>query len=311
MRHEPVLLEEVVDLVRPANEAGVIVDATVGLGGHSEALLERWPEARLIGIDRDPVALEASRVRLARFGDRLRLIEGRYERLIDILESAGVTRVDAILADLGVSSMQFDTAERGFSFRNDGPLDMRMGGEGPTAADVVNEMPEPELARILRQYGEEPQSRAIAAAIARARRSGPIRTTSELAEVVRGVKKARRGQIDPATLTFQALRIVVNEEIEGLAEFVRDGVDSLVPGGRIGVISFHSLEDRVVKQTMRELTGECRCPPRLPECVCDPVESVALVERRAVKASEAEMDRNPRSRSARLRVAERLQGKDE
>lgn len=307
MRHEPVLLKEVVELVRPADPAGVIVDATVGLGGHSEALLDRWPDAELIGIDRDPMALEASADRLGRFGDRVRLIEGRHELLIEILKSAGVKRVDALVADLGVSSMQFDTAERGFSFRHDAPLDMRMGREGRTAADLVNELPEQELAGILRKYGEEPKARAIAAAIVRARRSEPITTTTELAAIIREVSRPRRDRIDPSTLTFQALRIAVNEEIEGLAGFVRDGVEVLAVGGRIGIISFHSLEDRVVKQTLRELTGECRCPPRLPECVCDPVERVSLVERKAIKASAEEVDRNPRSRSARLRVAERLQ----
>lgn len=305
-RHDPVLLREVVELAIPARPDGIVVDATVGLGGHSEALLERWPEARLIGIDRDARALEIAGDRLARFGDRVRLIEGKYESLIDILEGEAVEEIDLLLADLGVSSMQLDRASRGFSFRMEGPLDMRMGSEGPTAADLVNTLDDRALARILREWGEEPMANAIARAIVRARQEGPIETTSRLSEVIRTVKRPRADRIDPATLTFQALRIATNEELVGLAEFVEDASMALRPKGRIAVISFHSLEDRIVKRTIRKLEGECICPPGMPVCGCGAHQTLRAVTRRPVEAAEDEVRINARSRSAKLRVAERV-----
>ncbi|HSN68513.1 MAG TPA: 16S rRNA (cytosine(1402)-N(4))-methyltransferase RsmH [Thermoanaerobaculia bacterium] len=305
-RHDPVLLEEVIELVTPARPDGILVDATVGLGGHAKALLERWPDARLIGIDRDPRALEIARERLAGFSGRVRLCQAKHETLIEILDGEVVDRIDLLLADLGVSSLQLDEANRGFSFRAEGPLDMRMGEEGLTAADLVNELDEKALARLLREWGEEPMAGPIARAIVRARSEAPIETTLRLAEIIRTVKKPRRDRIDPATLTFQALRIAANEELTGLAGFLESGTERLRPGGRIAVISFHSLEDRIVKQTFRKLEGECICPPGMPVCGCGAVATVKVITRRPVTAGDEETERNPRARSAKLRVAERV-----
>ncbi len=310
MKHEPVLLEPVLEYLEPNRRDGVLVDATVGLGGHSEALLERHAGIRLIAIDRDPEALERSRERLSRFGDRVTFVRGRHESLIDILKQSGietpVRSISGLLADLGVSSMQLDDASRGFSFRFEGPLDMRMGSEGRSATDLVNDLDEYELMRIIRDYGEEPMARRIARAIVEARTEAPIETTSRLAEVIRSVKKPRYNAIDPSTLTFQALRIATNEELVGLDRFVDDAVSVLEPGARVAIISFHSLEDRIVKRAFRRLEGECTCPPNLPVCGCGAQALVEVLTGRPVTASEEEMQRNPRSRSAKLRVAERV-----
>ncbi len=306
MRHEPVHLSEVLEDLDPPRPDGTFVDATVGLGGHSEALLERHPEARLVAIDRDPRALERSRERLSRFGDRVTFHQGRHESLIDILKQSNAGQVSGLLADLGVSSMQLDDATRGFSFRFEGPLDMRMGAEGTSAADLVNSLDEYELARIIRDYGEEPMARRIAGAIVKAREEAPIETTSRLADVIRTVKKPRYNEIDPSTLTFQALRIATNEELTGLDRFVDDAVSVLERGARAAIISFHSLEDRIVKRAFRRLEGKCTCPPNLPVCGCGAKALVDVLTGRPVTASEEEMVRNPRSRSAKLRVAERV-----
>jgi 16S rRNA (cytosine1402-N4)-methyltransferase len=306
MKHEPVLLNEVLEYLRPNRPDGTLVDATVGLGGHAEALLERHPAVRLVAIDRDPEALQRSKERLSRFGDRVMFVRGRHESLIDILKQSGVEAASGLLADLGVSSMQLDDAGRGFSFRFEGPLDMRMGAEGRSAADLVNTMDEQELATIIRDYGEEPMSRRIARAIVAARAEAPIETTTRLAEVIRSVKKPRFGEIDPSTLTFQALRIATNEELTGLDRFADDAVSVLEPGARAGIISFHSLEDRIVKRAFRRLQGECTCPPGMPVCGCGAVSVVRILTGRPVTASEEEEQRNPRSRSAKLRVAEKL-----
>jgi 16S rRNA (cytosine1402-N4)-methyltransferase len=306
MRHQPVLLNEIIEHLVPARPDGTLVDATVGLGGHSEALLERHPEVRLIGIDRDPAALERSRERLSRFGDRVTLVRGRHESLIDILKQSNTGAVSGLLADLGVSSMQLDDASRGFSFRFDAPLDMRMGPEGRSAADLVNTLDEFELTRILRDYGEEPMARRIARAIVHARVTGPIETTVQLSEVIKSVKRQRYGDIDPATLTFQALRIATNEELVGLERFVDDAVSVLEPGARVAIISFHSLEDRIVKRAFRRLEGECTCPPNLPVCGCGAKASIEQLTGRPLTASEEELERNPRSRSAKLRVAQKV-----
>jgi 16S rRNA (cytosine1402-N4)-methyltransferase len=305
MRHEPVLFEEVLGYLRPSREDGVMVDATVGLGGHAEGLLVRHPRVRLVAIDRDPEALERSRERLEPFADRVTFARGRHESLIDILKQSKVDAITGLLADLGVSSMQLDDASRGFSFRHDAPLDMRMGPDSRSAADLVNSLDEGELARIIRQYGEEPMARRIAAAIVAARGEAPIETTSRLAEVIRSVKKARFHEIDPATLTFQALRIAANEELTGLDRFIDDAVEMLEVGARIGVISFHSLEDRIVKRALKRLEGQCTCPPGLPVCGCGAREIVKVLTGRPVTATEDEVNRNPRSRSAKLRVAEK------
>jgi len=306
-RHDPVLLQRVVELLRPVEEEGILVDATVGLGGHSEELLSRYPGVRLLGIDRDPQALARSRERLARFGERVRLRRGRYESLIDILNSETIGEVDGIVADLGLSSLQLDKPERGFSFRQEGPLDMRMSGEGTTAAELVNSLDEAELARILRQYGEEPMARRIAKAIVEAREASPIKTTAQLADVVRRVKRPRpHEKIDPATLTFQALRIATNEELVGLESFLVEATGRLKSTARIVIISFHSLEDRIVKRTFRRLEGQCVCPPRMPYCRCGAKQIVKVLSKRPIEADRDEVQRNPRARSAKLRAAEKL-----
>ena len=303
--HEPVLLQEIVEFLRPDREDGTLVDATVGLGGHAEALLERYPATRLVAIDRDPQALELARKRLEKFGDRVAFAVGRHESLIDILKQSKIETISGLVADLGVSSMQLDDASRGFSFRFDAPLDMRMGPDSTRAADLVNQLDESELARILRDYGEEPMARRIARAIVEARHSTPIETTGQLAAVVRSVKKSRPHDIDPSTLTFQALRIAANEELTGLDRFIDDAVSVLESRARIAVISFHSLEDRIIKRALRRLEGECTCPPGMPVCGCGAKEVVKILTGRPVTASEDEVKRNPRSRSAKLRVAEK------
>ena len=303
--HEPVLLQPVIDYLRPNRKDGTLVDATVGLGGHAEALLERYPRAHLVAIDRDPRALKLARERLGRFGSRVTFAQGRHESLIDILKQSNLETISGLVADLGVSSMQLDDASRGFSFRLDAPLDMRMGPDSTTAATLVNGLEEHELARILREYGEEPMARRIARAIVEARQSAPIETTGQLAAIVRGVKKSKPRDIDPATLTFQALRIAANEELVGLDRFIDDAVSVLESGARIAVISFHSLEDRIVKRALRRLKGECTCPPGMPVCGCGAKDLVSVLTGRPVTASEDEVNRNPRSRSAKLRIAEK------
>ncbi|MGN6185250.1 MAG: 16S rRNA (cytosine(1402)-N(4))-methyltransferase RsmH [Thermoanaerobaculia bacterium] len=306
MKHEPVLLNEILEHLVPARRDGVLVDATLGLGGHAEALLERNPDIRLLGIDRDPEALERSQARLSRFGGRVTFARGRHESLIDILKQSNIESVSGLLADLGVSSMQLDDATRGFSFRFEGPLDMRMGSEGRSAADLVNTLDERELFVIIRDYGEEPMARRIARAIVEARAEAPIETTSRLAEVIRSVKRVRPHDIDPSTLTFQALRIATNEELTGLDRFIDDAVSVLEPNARIAIISFHSLEDRIVKRAFRRLEGECTCPPNLPVCGCGAKAVIDVLTSRPMTASEEEEGRNPRSRSAKLRIAQRI-----
>ncbi|HEX7192192.1 MAG TPA: 16S rRNA (cytosine(1402)-N(4))-methyltransferase RsmH [Thermoanaerobaculia bacterium] len=305
MQHEPVLLQEILEYLRPARDHGTLVDATVGLGGHAEGLLKMYPHVRLVAIDRDPAALEKSRERLSFAGDRVTFVRGRHEQLIDILKQHGIESVSGVLADLGVSSMQLDDATRGFSFRFDAPLDMRMGPESRSAADLVNSLDEADLAAILRDYGEEPMAKRIARAIVNARNEGPIETTTRLAEVVRSVKRSRPHEIDPSTLTFQALRIAANEELTELDRFVTDAVSVAEPGARVAIITFHSLEDRIVKRAFRRLKGECVCPPGLPVCGCGALEIVKVLTHRPVTASDEEVNRNPRSRSAKLRVAEK------
>ena len=304
--HVPVLLREVLEALRPSR-GGVFVDATLGLGGHAEAILDASPHARLVGIDRDPEALEFARERLARFGDRFVSVEGRHEELALHLDRLGLVEVDGVLADLGVSSLQLDRPERGFSFMKDGPLDMRMGRTGPTAADLVAELPAEELARVFRDYGEEPRAKAVARAVANARREAPIRTTGELRSLVAKAVGGRREEgRDPATRVFQALRIATNRELVELERFLDDAIARLSLGGRLAVLSYHSLEDRIVKDVFRDRSAGCSCPPSFPVCVCSRRRVLALVTRKAVRPSDEEVLGNRRARSARMRVAERV-----
>ena len=300
--HLPVLTDRVVELLAPAGP-GLLVDATVGLGGHAEALLRAVPEFQLVGLDRDPQALARAGERLQPFSDRVQLVEETFDRLPLVLRRLGLGAPVAVLADIGCSSLQLDSAERGFSFATDGPLDMRMGGTGPTAADLLQQSEWEELVRILRDYGEERRARAIARAIVRRREHEPLRTTAQLSRLVQDVMGGRERRIHPATRTFQALRIAVNDELGQLERFLEPAIRSLKSGGRIAVISFHSLEDRIVKHSLRRLAGRCTCPPDFPVCRCNPQRVVEVLTSSPVRPDEEEIDRNPRARSARLRAA--------
>jgi 16S rRNA (cytosine1402-N4)-methyltransferase len=302
--HVPVLEGLVVGGLRPRPGAR-LVDATIGLGGHAAALLAAADDTTLLGLDRDPQALERTRARLGAYGDRVILREASFAELGAALAAVGWDAADAVLLDLGVSSMQIDDPARGFSFRAEAPLDMRMGpGAGTTAAELVNAADERELVRILREYGEEPRARAIAAAIVRAR---PLATTTALAAVVaRVVGRGKPGR-HPATRTFQALRIAVNDELAALDAVLDDGWRWLRPGGRLAVLAYHSLEDRRVKTAFRGWAAACHCPPHVLRCVCGWRPTVRLVTPRAVRPDAEEIARNPRARSARLRIVERLE----
>lgn len=307
--HEPVLLRETLELLAPRPGA-TLVDATLGGGGHAEALLETLgPDGRLLGIDRDPAALEITRRRLERFGQRFTALRGDHNDVVELLQEAEIFVTDGILLDLGVSSMQLDDPARGFSFRADGPLDMRMDPGSPlTAAAFLAGCSEEELKRVLRSYGEERMARAIARALVRERAREPITRTGQLAAIVERVlgPGARRFRIHPATRTFQALRIAVNQEVEGLTELVSGAVSILRRGGRLAVIAYHSLEDRAIKRAMKSLAERCTCPRELPVCGCGRENLVRILTRKAVRPTAEEVARNPRSRSAKLRVAERL-----
>lgn len=308
--HEPVLLEEVVAGLQP-RPGGIYLDGTVGGGGHAAALLARaGQDALLIGIDRDPAALAAAQRRLAAVSGRTILVRGNFRDLKAILAAHGIAAVDGVLLDLGVSSHQVDQAERGFSYIHDGPLDMRMDPDAPrSAVDLVNGLTADELSRLFAEYGEERYARRIAAAIVAARRSCPITRTGQLAAIVsQAVPAAARFDGHPAKRAFQALRIAVNDELDVIAPAIRDAVDVLVPGGRIAVIAFHSLEDRIVKETLRELARGCTCPPRQPVCTCGRQPAIALVTRKPITAGADELERNPRAHSAKLRIAEKLAG---
>ncbi|HZH30300.1 MAG TPA: 16S rRNA (cytosine(1402)-N(4))-methyltransferase RsmH [Pyrinomonadaceae bacterium] len=308
--HRPVLLAESVGYLAP-ERGGLFVDATLGLGGHSEALLEAAAAVRILGIDRDPEALQFAQGRLAGFGERFRAVRANFKEIAGVLRDAGEREVSGVLADLGVSSLQFDAAERGFSFRHDAPLDMRMDAQGDeeTAAELLARLPEEEIARIIFEYGEERKSRKIARWIVERREAGrAIKTTTELADLVaRAVGYKRTDRIHPATRTFQAVRIAVNHELEGLEAFLEASVDLLQPSGRLVVISFHSLEDRIVKRTLRRLAGQCECDRRLPVCTCGARRAVEILTRRPVTPTDAELDENPRARSAKLRACRKLE----
>ena len=302
--HLPVLTDRVVELLAPVGP-GLLVDATVGLGGHAGALLRAEPGFQLVGLDRDPQALVRAGERLQPFSDRVQLVKETFDRLPLVLRRLGLGAPVAVLADIGCSSLQLDSPDRGFSFASDGPLDMRMGGNGSTAADLLEQADWEELVRILRDYGEERRARAIAREIVRRREQEPLRTTAQLSRLVQDVIGHRERRIHPATRTFQALRIAVNDELGQLERFLEPASRSLKSGGHIADISSHSLEDLNVKHTLRRLAGRCTCPPGFPVCRCNPQHLVDVLTRSPFRPDEEEIERNPRARSARLRAAQR------
>lgn len=305
VRHTPVLVEEVVDSL-DIRDGGAYIDCTAGEGGHAEAVLHRAAGgARLLGVDLDGEALETARRRLGGYGERAVLAEGSFRDLRELASGRGFVPADGVLMDLGVSSLQLESAPRGFSFSRSGRLDMRFGAsQRTTAYDVVNGESEAGLSEIIRGYGEEKRPMRIARAIVAAR---PIETTVELAEVVSSAVGGRRGRgVHPATRTFQAIRMAVNEELHNLESGLEQAVDVLATAGRLVVISYHSLEDRLVKDFMRTRQSECVCPTAVPECVCEHEPTLRILTRRVVRPTAAELSVNPRSRSARMRVAERL-----
>lgn len=301
--HVSVLLAEVLALLQP-QPGGRFIDGTVGAGGHAAGLLAATaPDGQILAFDRDPAAIAFARKRLQADASRITFVNASYAEMARLASTLGFDQVDGILLDLGLSSRQLDDGQRGFSFLQDGPLDMRFDpSQGVTAADLVNNLTEAELADVFWRYGEERLSRKLARAVAAAR---PLTTTAQLRQVVEAAA-GRRGRKHPATLVFQALRIAVNEELAAVEKGLDAGIHLLKPGGRLAVISFHSLEDRLVKQTFRQLSRDCVCPPQQPICTCKAQAVVRLVIRKAVQPSAAEIAANPRSRSARLRVVEKL-----
>ena len=305
--HKSVLLDECIDglNIRPD---GVYVDGTLGRAGHSREIAKRLTTGRLICIDRDMAAIEAAQTRLADWMDRVTLIHSNFSELGEVLKEVGITGVDGMLFDLGVSSPQLDAASRGFSYMQDAPLDMRMDVSAPlTAYEVVNTWSFEELRRILTEYGEERYSSRIAKAIVTVRETAPIETTLQLVVVIKSAmpSAALREKQHPAKRSFQAIRIAVNGELDALPPMLSAAVEALNPGGRLAVITFHSLEDRIVKQTMKELATGCTCPPNFPVCVCGNKPKIRLVSRKPIVSGETELEENPRARSAKLRVAEK------
>jgi 16S rRNA (cytosine1402-N4)-methyltransferase len=310
--HLPVLLRETVEWLSPPPD-GIVVDCTVGMGGHSTELLKHIPRGRLVGLDQDVEALQHASLALQ--GDpRVTLVKANFADLLNVLKEFSLSEVDSVLMDIGVSSLQLDSPVRGFSFQQNGPLDMRMDASASlTAADVVNTYREEQLANVIYEYGEERKSRQLANAIVRAREHKPFETTEELALLAKrvlGSPRPKKGESfkHPATRLFQALRIEVNRELEVLKTALKDTVSILRPGGRLAVITFHSLEDRIVKQYFKSESVDCICPPRIPKCVCGHKASIELLTRKPVEASEEEIQQNPRSRSAKLRVIKKLGG---
>jgi 16S rRNA (cytosine1402-N4)-methyltransferase len=302
--HRPVLYQEIIHALRPGRN-GFYVDATLGAGGHAQGILEAsQPDGVLLGLDVDPQALELARARLAVFGARVIIVRASYVKLREQINILGRKNVDGIVFDLGVSSMQLDQPDRGFSFQSDAPLDMRFDPDNPVRAyDLVNELQENDLADIIYRYGEERYARQVARAIVRAR---PIQTTLQLAGVVAGVTTGGRKGLHPATRTFQALRIAVNRELEVLELALPQALSVLAPQGRLAVIAFHSLEDRIVKQYFRRESKNCLCPPEQPTCTCGHTATLKEITRHPIRPGSEEITENPRARSARLRVAEKL-----
>lgn len=306
--HISVLLEECLEGL-DIKPDGIYVDGTLGGAGHSGQIVRRLTTGRLIGIDRDPVALKAAGERLSPFEDRVTLVHSNFCEMATVLSQLGIEAVDGILLDLGVSSPQLDDSSRGFSYMADAPLDMRMNGQDRlTAEDVVNTWSQEELRRILFTYGEERYAPQIAAAICRRREEAPIKTTLELVEIIRSAMPAHalREKQHPAKRSFQAIRIAVNDELGSVDKAMKAAIPLLKPGGRLAVITFHSLEDRIVKIAMAEAAKGCTCPPEFPVCVCGKKPQVKLISRKPITATVQELELNPRSRSAKLRVCEKL-----
>ena len=305
--HRSVLLAETLGFLEP-EKGGLFVDVTLGLGGHTEGMLAASPDATVIGIDQDAAAMKIAKTRLKPYGKRVKFVHANFA---DIRSAVGKARADGILADLGVSSLQLDSETRGFSFRFDAPLDMRMDTESGrmTAAELLATADEKEIADIIYKYGEERVSRKIAKWIVEKREQGePIETTTQLADLVRrAVRTSPKDKIHPATRTFQALRIAVNGELDIIEQFVTDAVDILKTNGVLAIITFHSLEDRIVKQAFQKLSGRCFCPPRIPQCMCGAAKKVEILTRKPVTATEEEIVGNPRSRSAKLRACRKLE----
>ena len=306
--HVSVLLEECIDglNIRPD---GIYVDGTLGGAGHSSQIAARLTTGRLIGIDRDPIALKAAGERLAPFGDKVTLVHSNFCEIANVLDNLGIDGVDGILLDLGVSSPQLDDGSRGFSYMVDAPLDMRMNnGDALTAEEVVNTWSYEELRRILFDYGEERYAPQIAANICRIRETKPIKTTLELVDVIRGAMPAAalREKQHPAKRSFQAIRIAVNDELGAVRQVMEAAIPKLNPGGRLAIITFHSLEDRIVKNGMADAAKGCICPPNFPVCVCGKKPAVKLVTRKPIVSGDEELERNPRARSAKLRVCEKI-----
>ena len=305
--HKPVLLQECLDALQIKPD-GIYVDGTLGRAGHSSEIVRRLTTGRLIALDRDETALAAARERLAGHMDGVTLVHSNFSRLGKVLDELGVGAVDGMLFDLGVSSPQLDDASRGFSYKQDAPLDMRMDATAPlTARELVNSAPYEELRRILYEYGEERYAPQIAKAICAYREQKPVETTLELAELIRGAMpaKALREKQHPAKRSFQAIRIAVNDELGELEPMLDAAEAHLRPGGRLAVITFHSLEDRIVKQKLRDLATGCICPPEFPVCVCGRTPKMKILTRKPIVSDEAELEGNPRARSAKLRVAEK------
>ncbi len=306
--HRPVLLQECVEALNIRPE-GVYLDGTLGRAGHSEQIVRRLTTGRLICVDRDQAALDAARERLAPWMDRTTLVHSNFDQVDAILDKLSLSGVDGMLFDLGVSSPQLDDGSRGFSYMTDAPLDMRMDREeGLTAADIVNRWPQEELRRIISQYGEERFAPQIAGAIVRRRGDKPIATTLELVEIIKSAMpaKALREKQHPAKRTFQAIRIAVNDELSSVERMLQRAVPRLNRGGRLAVITFHSLEDRVVKTGLASFARGCTCPPDFPVCVCGKTPDIRLVNKKPILPSQGEVEENPRARSAKLRAAEKL-----
>jgi len=303
-QHRSVLYHEIINLISPKN-SGRYIDATIGAGGHAWGILNAsGPKGQLLGLDLDPQALSLAAIRLAEFPGRFSLIQASYTTLRTQMQKLGWDSVQGIVLDLGVSSMQLDTPERGFSFLKDGPLDMRFSPSQPTtAADLVNQLPERDLADLIWQFGEDRNSRRIARVIVQKR---PFSTTRELAEALEKTGGRSKDRLHPATRTFQALRIAVNQELQSVSDVLPLAVDALAPGGRLAVIAFHSLEDRLVKQYFRKESRDCICPPEQPVCTCGHKASIIEITRRPISPAESEMQSNSRARSAHLRAAEKL-----